>query len=342
MGTQIASNFQAATRLRSRHMQTIWPSVFRQRHQFIPEWERVELDDGDFIDLAWHRRPDSDSPLVLLIHGLGGSIDSHYAGNMMAALYAGGFSSVLLHLRGQGRELNRLPQSYHSGKTEDLRLILGHLQQTQRLPQAAVGVSLGANLLLKYLGEEGAGSLLQQAVAVSVPFQLKVCSLCLERGFAKYYGQYLLSHLKAVYHKKFSTMPSPLSVNMREIKTLWQFDDAVTAPLHGFAGADDYYRQCSSGQFLMHITTPTLIIHAQDDPFMTPEIVPSAAQVSASVQLEITSQGGHVGFVEGKVGRLHYWLEARVVQHLQEALSVVQKGVSHRTPQPLGGGRLLL
>lgn len=278
----------------------------------------MELDDGDFIDLAWHRHENPDAPLVMMLHGLEGSLESHYASNMLAALHAAGFNSVMMHLRGRGREPNRLPQSYHSGATDDLRLILAHLAQHHQLPAAAIGVSLGGNLLLKYLGEEGENCPLQTAIAISVPFQLKACATQLQSGFAKIYGRYLLNKLRSSYREKFSRMTSPLDVEVGNLKTLWQFDNQITAPLHGFKGADDYYRQCSCKQFLPDIATPTLIIHAQDDPFMTPDIAPAAAEMADNVTLELTEQGGHVGFIGyRKGGGLHYWLEERVVAYLE-------------------------
>lgn len=323
MGKIINSSFRPAWWLRSPHLQTIFPSLFRKRAGFKPDWERMELEDGDFMDLAWHRRPEAEAPLVLMIHGLEGSLESHYAGNMLAALHEAGFSTVMMHLRGRGREPNRLPQSYHSGATDDLRLVLEQLAQRGQMPQAVIGVSLGGNLLLKYLGEEGENCPLKTAVAVSVPFQLRTCSKKLGKGFAKLYGQYLLNKLNASYRAKFGKITSPLTIDLKSIRTLWQFDDAITAPLHGFEGAEDYYRQCSCAQFLADIATPTLIIHAQDDPFMTPEIVPAEDEMSGDVTLELTRYGGHVGFIEGYAGgKLTYWLEQRVVAHLQELLNL--------------------
>ena len=318
MGKIINSTFQPAWWLRSPHLQTIWPSLFRKPANFIPDWERVELEDGDFMDLAWHRRAEADAPLILMMHGLEGSLDSHYASNMLAALHDAGFSAVMMHLRGRGREPNRLPQSYHSGATDDLRLILKHLERSHQMPQAAIGVSLGGNLLLKYLGEEGENCPLKTAVAISVPFQLRACSKKLCAGFAKIYGQYLLSKLKSSYREKFSKVTSPLTIDLKNIKTLWQFDDVITAPLHGFKDAEDYYRQCSCAQFLADIATPTLIIHAQDDPFMTPATVPTESEMSEDVMLELTQHGGHVGFIEGYAGgQLQYWLERRVTSYLK-------------------------
>ena len=336
MGNLIYRPFQPVYWLPSAHHQTIWPSLFRTRASLSIHWERVELPDGDFIDLAWHQN--ANRPIVLLLHGLEGSIDSHYARNTMAALHQAGYNSVLMHFRGCSRESNRLPQSYHSGATDDLRLILRHLQDTSRLPTLAIGVSLGGNLLLKYLGEEGSASLIPRAIAISVPFQLATCAQTLQTGFAALYGQYLLRQLKSSYQRKFEQQRSPLAVSLPSIKTLWQFDEKITAPLHGFCGAEDYYRQCSCAQFLPAITIPTLIIHASDDPFMTPAIIPTTREISPTITLEVYRHGGHVGFIgradqqatpSPSITPSAYWLESRIIHHLQ----TTAEDHRHQTPR---------
>lgn len=323
MGKITNSTFHPAWWLRSKHLQTIWPSLFRKRPDFTPEWERVELGDGDFMDLAWYRRPETDAPIVMLIHGLEGSLKSHYAGNLLIKLHDNGFTGVLLHLRGRGREPNRLPQSYHSGATDDLRLIMAHLAKRRQTPAAIIGISLGGNLLLKYLGETGADNPLKTAVAASVPFSLQACATQLEQGLSKIYGHYLLNLLKQSYRTKFSLITSPLELEpeLNDVQTLQQFDDAITAPLHGFEDATDYYRRCSCAQFLNTIHTPTLIIHARDDPFMRPDVIPDTADMSAAVTLELCKHGGHVGFIAGRsLFGPDYWLEQRIITHLQTVL----------------------
>lgn len=313
----LASPFKPAWWLRSPHLQTLYPVFLRPRLQLPLQHERVELPDGDFIDLASY--PLADAPVVLVIHGLEGSLQSHYAQPLLHALHQAGFASVFMHLRGCSGEPNRLAHSYHSGKTEDLAAILQHLQQTGRKVAAAIGFSLGGNLLLKYLGEQGAASRLQAAVAVSVPFQLQECAHKLERGFAKVYGQYLLNKLKAAYRNKFQRRPALLRVDLSSIKTIYAFDDQITAPLNGFANAPDYYTRNSCAAFLRQITTPTLIIHAQDDPFMYPSTVPTAAMLSDAVTLELTTHGGHVGFVSGGVPwQARYWAEERIIEWLNK------------------------
>ncbi|WML91136.1 hydrolase [Thiothrix lacustris] len=313
------STFHPAWWLKSPHLQTLWPVFFRSRPHLDLQYERLELADGDFIDLAFHPRPDS--PLVLVIHGLEGSLESHYAQTLMQALHKAGFASVFMHLRGCSGTPNRLASSYHSGRTADVAEVLAHLRNTGRMPEAAVGFSLGGNLILKYAGETEAESGLKAVVAVSIPFQLEECARKLEKGFSVIYGRYLTGKLKAAYRNKFSQMPSPLPLNINTVGTIFDFDDQITATLNGFDGAHDYYTRSSSRQFLKNIQTPTLIIHAQDDPFMYPSTAPTEAMLSDDVTLELTTHGGHVGFVSGRVPwRAEYWLETRITEWLQMQL----------------------
>ncbi len=314
------SDFKPAWWLKSAHLQTIWPSLFRPRRPLPVTWERMELSDGDFIDLAWRR---AQGPLVLMIHGLEGSLESHYAFPMLESLGQAGFSTLFMHLRGCGREPNRLARSYHSGATEDLAEVLSQLDARGERPEALIGISLGGNLLLKYLGETGAQALTRSAVAISVPFRLKSAASRLQQGLSKIYDLYLLNKLKRSYQAKFSQRPSPLELSLDRIDSLYQFDQQITAPLHGFDSADDYYRRCSCIGFLKQIETPTLILHASDDPFMDPDVVPQAADLGPGVCLELSSHGGHVGFVQGGMpGRASYWLEQRVARYLRQQLQL--------------------
>ena len=311
----IDSSFQPAWWLRSRHLQTLWPALFRKRPELPLEPERVELADGDFIDLAWYAR--ANSPTVMVIHGLEGNLHSHYARPTMQALHAAGFASVFMHMRGCSGEPNRLEHSYHSGLSSDVAEVLAYLEQTGRLPDAAIGFSLGGNLLLKYLGETGAAARLKTAVAISVPFQLQQCARKLEQGLSKIYGNYLLGKLKAAYRAKFDQRSGSLNIDVDKLETIYAFDDQVTAPLNGFKDADEYYRLSSSAQFMKTIQVPTLVVHARDDPFMFPETVPAKNMLSKSVQLELTAHGGHVGFISGNIpGKPEFWLDRRLCEWL--------------------------
>lgn len=314
----IRSAYRPAWWLRSAHAQTLWPALMRRRTVPSIAWERVELDDGDFLDLAWHG-PER-APVMLLLHGLEGSLDSHYVGGIMRALANEGLRTCLMHFRNCGREPNRLPISYHSGKTDDPQRVLEHITATQGAPPVgAVGISLGGNVLLKWLGEQGAQSPLQRAIAISVPFRLADSARRLEKGRSRLYKRHLLSAMKRSHRRKFSHMACPVAVDLDRLDTFFAFDDAITAALHGFDGVDDYYRRCSSRQYLSTIRVPTLILHAVDDPFMYPETAPSAAEVAEQVTLELTSRGGHIGFVEGSAPwRVRYFAERRIAEWLSD------------------------
>ncbi|ADW19010.1 alpha/beta hydrolase fold protein [Desulfobulbus propionicus DSM 2032] len=295
--------------LRNPHLQTLWPKLLRKRPALRLRRERIELADGDFIDLAW---TSGRGPTVLMLHGLEGTLRSHYALPVMASLLQAGFQPVFMHLRGCSGEPNRLPRTYHSGAIEDLAEVLAVLRSTNRPVAAAIGFSLGGNLLLRYLGTAGPASLLQAAMAVSVPFVLGDAARRLEQGGSRIYQHYLLDRLKRSYRRKFAQTSSPLRVDLDRIHTLREYDQQVTAPLNGFAGADDYYRRCSSFGVLDRITTPTLILHSVDDPFMYPHSVPEADQVGPGVRLAIQPHGGHVGFVDGRFPWRTGWLIDRL------------------------------
>ena len=314
------SRFQPAWWLPGPHLQTLWPALFRPRPALDLVTERLELPDGDFLDIARCRQ--AAGPRVLILHGLEGSIHSHYAGGLMRALQQAGFAPLFMHFRGCSGEPNRLPRGYHSGETGDLGFLVGWLAAREgAAPAAAVGFSLGGNVLLKWLGEQGPHSPLQAAAAVSVPFRLADAARRMNRGFSRYYQAHLLKHMKRAYRKKFSRIPPPLSVDIDQMASFRAFDEQVTAPLHGFSGADDYYARSSSRPYLGRIETPTLILHARDDPFMYPETPPGAGELSPAVTLEGSRHGGHVGFVAGRYPwRPRYWLEQRITAWLREQL----------------------
>jgi hypothetical protein len=318
--TSGAAVFKPAWWLPGAHLQTLFPYVFR-KHRVAPlHRERVELPDGDFIDIDWG--PACDGPLVLLLHGLEGSIRSHYAGGLMSSLGARGFQVALMNFRGCSGEPNRLPRSYHSGETGDVDTLvrLLHARSPHRR-LLAVGVSLGGNVLLKWLGENPQQALVDRAVAVSVPFELDKAAARLQSGMSRLYQAYLLRKLRRSTRAKAGLMSMPIALERLDaLKTFRAFDDQVTAPLHGFAGVDDYYRRSSSRQFLKYICTPTFILHALDDPFMTPDCVPGRDELGPGVTLELSRSGGHVGFITGKwPWRVRYWVDERVAELLTEA-----------------------
>jgi len=310
------TSFKPAWWLPSPHLQTLWPVMFRRRSVPDLSHERFELNDGDFVDLCWSRK--TDRPVVIVLHGLEGSVHSHYAGSLMCALENVGFRPVLMHFRGCGGEPNRLPRSYHSGDTQDLAQLVDHINRASDTSvHAAIGFSLGGNVLLKWLGQTGDSNPLQFGVAVSVPFILADAANRLQRGLSHMYEIHLMNSLKRSYIEKFRRIESPLDVEISQLKGFWEFDDRVTAPLHGFSGVDHYYTESSCRQYLANIKVPTRIIHALDDPFMYSATVPDENEISEHVELLLARNGGHVGFVSGKYPwKAEYWYERKILEFL--------------------------
>lgn len=306
--------FKPAWWLRGAHAQTIWSSIIRLKPGLDIEWQRVELADGDFIDLAWSGPEEGRT--VLILHGLEGSVNSRYAGGIMRELRRRGYRACLMHFRGCSNQPNRLPQSYHSGQTEDPQRILEFLREQMDIEvYAAIGFSLGGNVLLKWLGEQGAAMPLQKAAVMSVPFRLEQAAQRMGQGFSRFYQRHLIGKMRQRYKDKFAGISSPLDIDINTLDTFWQFDDQVTAPLHGFKGVNDYYTRASSRQFIPQIRVPVLILHASDDPFMYPYTPPGPEELPDNVWLELADHGGHVGFISGVIpGLANYWGERRLVE----------------------------
>lgn len=308
--------FKPAWWLKNSHLQTIWPVLARKSVKDLPlERERLELPDGDFLDLEWLGRSQIGQPLVIVLHGFEGSIESHYAKTMLRELQGQGWRSVFMHFRGCSGEPNRLARGYHSGETADLAFLAGALRQREpNTPMAAIGYSLGGNVLLKWLGETGEANPLKAAIAISVPFELHKAAERIQTGFSRFYQWYFLKCLRRRLTDKFKCVQSPIDLAvLGGAHTIRDFDNAYTAPLHGFQNADHYYTVSSSRQYLKHIAVPTLLVHAKDDPFMTADVLPEAHELSPTVTLEVSETGGHVGFVTGRYPwRPEYWLDKRV------------------------------
>ncbi|HVA54612.1 MAG TPA: hydrolase [Gammaproteobacteria bacterium] len=318
----IKSEFTPTRWLQNRHLQTLFPNVFYRRPPVKIHRERLELPDGDFIDVDWTNG--STGPIVIVLHGLEGSIKSRYAARMMHHIHGMGLRGALPHFRGCSGEPNRLSIGYHSGFTQDLEYFTGLLKQ--REPQtavAAVGYSLGGNVLLKWLGESPNAKRLVTGIAVSVPFDLADASRVIETGASRIYKWSLLGRMRRSSIRKFQTVIPPFELpDIKRIRTFREFDNKLTAPLHGFKDAEDYYMNCSSRYFLKNINVPTLILHALDDPFMSPASVPREDELSTSVTLELSSKGGHVGFVNGSLLNPTLWLGNRIDLHLRKHLTI--------------------
>ncbi|MGB5245310.1 MAG: hydrolase [Woeseia sp.] len=323
----VATPFRAARWLRNRHLQTIWPAlpwVRGPKPALQHEW--LELPDGDRTALEWLAeggRQLDERPLLVILHGLEGSADSPYCSHLMWAAAARGWRAVVLHFRDCGDYRNRLPRRYHAGETNDLRFFL---ERERALghggPIVAAGYSLGGNVLLKYLGESGVNTPLAAAAAVSVPMNLHISASALQNGFSRLYQSHLLSRMKESVKRKFNPDTAAFDwARTMAARTFAEFDDAVTAPLHGFRGKDDYYDQCSAGAYLDRIERPTLIIQALDDPFMTPDVIPDPDKIANCVTLELSENGGHVGFIEGGTPwRPRYYLPQRIAKYFDSVI----------------------
>ena len=330
MGTLIQSDFRPPKWLSNPHLQTLWPTLTRRIDPPPRTCEVVTTPDGDFLELDWCGHQ---GPLVLILHGLAGSSRSHYVLGLQWALLRQGWRSVAMNFRGCGRQLNRTAKCYHSGETGDLDFIYHHIRRrSPRTPLAAVGYSLGGNVLLKWLGERGNNTDLFAACAVSVPFVLSRCADAMERGFAKVYRHRLLSELKEYLKAKIRHLERLGQAaeaeklralgDLRKVRSFWEYDDRVIARLYPFRDVHDYYRRCSSRRFLAHIRIPTLVIQSRDDPFMYPDVIPPPEETAPEVQMEITSRGGHVGFIAAtSEGGIDYWLEHRIPLFLRQQLS---------------------
>ena len=327
------ARFHPAWWLPGPHLQTLWPNLIRRRPKVELRRERLELDDGDFLDLDWTAA--TGGPIVLILHGLEGSSESPYAAGMLKAVHARGWRGVLLHARGCSGEPNRLARRYHAGETGDLHYVVDRLRkQEPGVPIAVLGYSLGGSVLLNWLAEARAPRPVVAAVAVSVPFDLDATADRLESGLSRLYQRHLLNRLYQAVQEKHRCMDHPLADRLRDRpRTFRAFDDAYTAPLHGFANVADYYRNASCGPKLKRIRTPVLIIQARNDPFATPQAVPPAAALSESVMLELYPSGGHVGFVSGPPWRPRYWLEERIPAYLARAFDprLEQAAISAQT-----------
>lgn len=301
------------------HLQTIYTSVFIRVPAVDYRRERLELADGDFLDFDWVDG-DLDAPVVVLFHGLEGNSSSGYARNLMHSVKARGWNGVVAHFRGTSGEDNRLSRAYYAGDSEEIERILRHVKThhpTQ--PIYAVGVSLGGNALLKWLGEQGesALNLVSRAAGVSAPVDLAAAGHALDSGFNRdVYTARFLSTLKAKALRKAQQYPDLLDADaIRAASTFQEFDTLVTARLHGFIDAEDYWLKVSSKPWLKSIRVPTLVLNARNDPFLPAEALPGDADVSDAVTLEQPETGGHVAFPRGPFPGNARWLPQRLLQH---------------------------
>ncbi|HSJ15714.1 MAG TPA: hydrolase [Longimicrobiales bacterium] len=323
--------FRPARGLRGAHAQTIAGRVLRRAALPPLRRERIELPDGDFVDLDAIAARDENAPLVLLLHGLEGSARRGYAIGAYRELARHGLRAVGMNFRSCSGEPNRGARFYHSGDTGDLRFVVGLLRaRCPDVPLGAIGFSLGGNVLLKYLGETGAEAPFDAAVAVSVPYDLAAGADALDASrIGRLYARLFLRSLIAKADTKAALLADRCDLaRVRAARSLREFDDAATAPLHGFANAADYYARSSSRGFLERIRIPTLLLHAADDPFLPAAAFP-AREIAANPYLRalLTERGGHVGFIEGSVWAPRFWAEQHAAGFLAGLLAPPPAGV---------------
>jgi len=311
--------YQPARWLFGPNLMTIFGPLFRPGPRVSVSRERWELSDGDFVDVDRMPGP-RDAPLLLALHGLEGSSSAHYVRGLLAQARKRGWRALALNFRGCSGDMNRLVRSYHSGETGDLsEVVLRAQDEADRIVLA--GCSLGGNVLVKWLGELGdsAPRQIKAAVALSVPFDLALCARTLDGpGFWTWlYRTRFLRSLKRKSLQKLRKFPGAADEErVRRARTLFEFDDALTARLHGFAGAEDYYAQSSSANYVERVRVPLLLVSAEDDPFIPARCVPRTR--TRSVELELSPRGGHLGFVEGPIWKPRFYAERRAIAFLEE------------------------
>ena len=315
-------HFVPARWLPGPHAQTVYGSRFAPAPAIAYRRERWDTPDADFIDIDFVDGPEG-TPWVHLFHGLEGSSQSPYARTLMRHVRSRGWRGSVMIYRGLSGEMNRLPRAYHSGDSDEVDWVLRRLRERAgAAPLYVGGVSLGGNALAKWLGERGeeARAIATRAASVCAPLDLSVSADALERGVARLYARHFLATLKVSAAARLAAFPGTFDgAAMRRSRSLREFDDAVTAPLHGFRDAADYYERSSAKPWLPRVAVPTLLVNARDDPFLPESALPTERQVSSVVKLEFPSRGGHVGFVSGSFPGHIEWLPERLLHFFEHS-----------------------
>jgi len=316
----LPSSFHPPAFLRNGHVQTILPAILRRRQNVPFERERLELEDGDFLDLDWVRT--GQGRLAILSHGLEGCSDDGCIHGTAKVLCAMGWDVLAWNLRGCGKEPNRLLRSYHCGETGDLGAVVRYAAASHS-QIALIGFSLGGNVTLKYLGEARPHPAVIGAIGISVPIDLAGSARALDQRWTnRVYVRYFMKRLANKVLRKAQLFPGQLEAS-RAIRTFREFDDRYTAPLNGFRDAADYWQRSSSRQYLNGITVPTLLVNARNDPFLSAECFPvTEAEQNPHLFLEAPASGGHVGFIDLAHG-LQPWFERRVAEFLTSLVPAV-------------------
>ena len=310
------------------HAQTIVPALFARRPAVEYRRERWDTPDGDFIELDWlaygagtgnDAAPPPDAPLFVLFHGLEGSSDSHYARVLMASARALGWHGVVPHFRSCSGPINLAPRFYHLADSAEVDWVLRRLHAQHRGPLVVAGVSLGGNVLLRWLGEQGTdAAFVSAAAAISTPLDVHAGGRALSQGFALVYTMSFLKTLKRKALSKLEQYPGLFDRDaMLACRTMYEYDNVVTAPIHGFRNTEEYWTRATTRPLLPDVVVPTLVLNARNDPFLPSAALPTHAEVSRAIELDQPEAGGHVGFMTGPFpGRID-WLPRRVFNFLE-------------------------
>ena len=301
----------------------MWGKFMRPRDMNAFQLERIQTTDADEITLV-SATSRSNGPILLMLHGLEGGLRSHYVGGIWAVARDRGWQPKMLLFRTCDGRMNKARRTYHSGETTDLDFVIRRLiDEDPARPIGLAGVSLGGNVMLKWLGERGdsAPDQVRAAIAISTPYDLARSSKAIDSGFSRVYQWNFLRSLKRKAREKMAQHADICDEKeLDSLTTMWEFDDRFTAPLHGFRDAADYYARSSSLAFLEGIRRPTLLLSAKDDPFHSREVledVEGIAALNPIVTTEFHERGGHVGFVGGAPWRPTYYVESRVASFLE-------------------------
>ncbi|TXE14960.1 alpha/beta fold hydrolase [Seonamhaeicola algicola] len=314
----INSTYKAPFMFKNGFVSTVYSGLVRRVNGVEQKRERINLPDGDFLDLDWSYSEEKTNKLIIILHGLEGNAQRPYMLGTAKLFTTNNFDAVCVNFRGCSGEDNKLYRSYHSGATEDLHDVVNHVISKYNYSHIYLkGISLGANIILKYLGEQPAVPQIKGAVTASVPCYLSGSSAELHKLKNKAYAIRFLKHLKERLKLKLQTFPDALSIHdVNNIKTLKDFDDVYTAKAHGFINAEDYYAKSSSLQFIPNIKVPTLIINALNDSFLSAECYPvKEAKTSEFIFLEMPNHGGHVAFIDKKNV---YYNERRALEFVKQ------------------------
>jgi len=306
------------------HAQTIVPSLFARCPEVNYRRERWDTPDGDFIDLDWLdypvgkvNPPTAQTPLLVLFHGLEGSSNSHYARALMADAYARGWRGVVPHFRSCSGPLNLLPRFYHLADSDEVDWVLRRLRRLHDGPIVAAGVSLGGNVLLRWLGQRREDTqFISAAAAISTPLNVHAGGQAVSTGFSRIYTISFLKRLKRKALGKLAQYPGLFDREaMLASRTMYAFDNIVTAPLHGFRNTEEYWTSATTLPLLTQVSVPTLVLNARNDPFHPAQALPTRADVSDAIELDQPAAGGHAGFMTGPFpGRID-WLSQRVLSY---------------------------